>query len=84
MRLHSAAAFWALLATAYPQAAHAKRGLRRKLAANDCTIMAVEALGLEEGEDPDLIIECEMDPDDVGGIAGISLGSTLPLRNWAC
>ncbi len=73
MHLHSAAAFWALLASAYPQAAHAKHGLRRKLAANDCTIMAIEALGLEEGEDPDMIVECEMDPDDVGGIAGISL-----------
>ena len=75
LHLHSAATFcfWALLAAAHPQAAKAKHGLRRKLAANDCTIMALEALGLEQGEDPDMIIECEMNPDDVGGISGISL-----------
>jgi len=72
MRLHSAAAFWALLASACPQATLAKHGLRRKLAANDCTILAIEALGLE-GEDPEMIIECEMNPDDANGYSGISL-----------
>jgi hypothetical protein len=35
--------------------------------------MAVETLGLENGEDPDLIVECELHPDDADGISGISL-----------
>lgn len=73
MRLHSAAAFWALTASAFPHATQAKDGLRRKLAKKDCTIMAVEALGLEGNEDPDLIVECELHPDDADGISGISL-----------
>lgn len=56
------------------QATHAKkRGLRPKLATNDCTIMAIEALGIEEGEDPEMILECEMNPEDAGGTSGISL-----------
>jgi hypothetical protein len=35
--------------------------------------MAVETLGLETDEDPDLIVECELHPDDADGISGISL-----------
>lgn len=73
MRLHSAAAFWALTASAFPHATQAKDGLRRKLAKKDCTIMAVEALGLEGNEDPELIVECELHPDDADGISGIAL-----------
>lgn len=73
MRLRSAAAFWALTASAFPHATQAKDGLRRKLAKKDCTIMAVEALGLEGNEDPDMIVECELHPDDADGISGISL-----------
>ena len=34
--------------------------------------MAVETLELE-GDDPDLIVECELHPDDADGISGISL-----------
>jgi hypothetical protein len=49
-----------------------KQGLRRKLATNDCIIMAVEALSIS-GEDPEMIIECEVHPDDANGIGGISL-----------
>eukprot|EP00984_Skeletonema_dohrnii_P023114 scaffold12204_cov111-Skeletonema_dohrnii-CCMP3373.AAC.2 len=57
MHLQSSAAFLALLASAFPHVTQAKQqGLHRKLAANDCTIMAVEALGLEEGEDPEMIL----------------------------
>src|SRR6056300_1688495 len=74
MRLHSATAFWALAASSFPHATLAKHGLRRKLAKKDCTIMAVDALGLEGAEeDPELIVECELHPDDADGISGISL-----------
>ena len=72
MRLHATAASWALLAFTAPSGLEAK-GLRRKLlATNDCTIMAIEALGFEGNEDPEMIIECELSPEDADGIAGIS------------
>jgi hypothetical protein len=72
MRLHATAASWALLAFTAPRGLEAK-GLRRKLlATKDCTIMAVEALGLEGNEDPEMIIECELSPEDADGISGIS------------
>ena len=72
MRLHSTtAAFWALLASTAPHGLEAK-GLRRKLAKKECTINAIEALGLN-GEDPELIIECELSPEDADGISGISV-----------
>jgi hypothetical protein len=73
MRLQSSAAFLALLASLSPLGIHAKQGLRRKLASNDCTIMAAEALSVEGGEDPDMILECEVHPDDADGISGIFL-----------
>lgn len=75
MRLQSSAAFWAILASASPLGIDAKQGqgLRRQLASNDCTIMAAEALSVTGGEDPDMILECELDPDDADGISGISV-----------
>jgi len=73
MRLQSSAAFWAILASASPLGIDAKRGLRRQLASNECTIMAAEALSVTGGEDPDMILECELDPDDADGISGISV-----------
>jgi hypothetical protein len=76
MRLQCSAAFWALLTAASPLSIHAKQGrqgLRRKLVASkDCTIMAVEALSVEGGEDPDMILECEMHPDDADGISNMA------------
>ena len=73
MRLQCSAAFWALLTAASPLSVHAKQGLRRKLVASkDCTIMAVEALSVEGGEDPDMILECEMHPDDADGISNMA------------
>lgn len=77
MRLHSAtAAFWALLASTAPHGFEAK-GLRRKLVAtSECTIMAIEPLSIEGGEHKEMALECELDPDDAGGISGIS----APLR----
>ncbi len=73
MRLQCSAAFWALLASASPLGIDAKQGLRRQLvASNDCTIMAVEALSVEGGENPDMILECEMHPDDADGIPGMT------------
>eukprot|EP00984_Skeletonema_dohrnii_P022286 scaffold11426_cov78-Skeletonema_dohrnii-CCMP3373.AAC.1 len=73
MHLQSAVAFLALLASACPHVTLAKQqGLRRKLA-NDCTIMAIERLPLEEGEDPEMIVECELNPDDADDVSGISL-----------
>ena len=72
MRLHSTAAFWALLASTSPHGLEAK-GLRRKLAKKECTINAIEALGLEGNDDPEMIMECELSPDDADGISGISV-----------
>ena len=82
MRVTSSAAFyWALLASA---TSHVNaKGLRRKLARNDCTILAIEALGLEGNEDPEMILECELDPDDADGYSGISLpieGTSAQLK----
>lgn len=73
MRLHSAASFWALLLSSAASHFADAKGLRRKLASSECTIMAVEALGIEEGQDTEMIFECELAPEDADGISGISL-----------
>ncbi len=38
--------------------------------------MAKETLAIEEGPHEDMGVECELDPDDAGGISGI----TVPLK----
>ena len=79
MRIQSTAAFLVLLGSASLHGVNAnKQGLRRKLATNDCIIMAVEALSIS-GEVPEMIIECEVHPDDANGIGGISLSIDAPL-----
>ena len=79
MRLHTTAAFWALLASTAPHGLEAK-GLRRNgrklVATSECTIMAIEPLAIEDGPHQEMKLECELDPDDAGGISGI----TAPLR----
>ena len=71
MRIQSTAALLALLCSASLRGIDAnQQGLRRRLATNDCTIMAVEALSIA-GEDPEMIIECEVHPDDADGIEGM-------------
>ena len=60
MRLHATTASSVLLAST----AEAMSLRRNLLATNDCTIMALEALGLEGNEDPEMIIECELSPED--------------------
>ncbi len=80
MRLSSStsAAFWALLvfASTAPHGFEAKE-LRRKLAASSkCTIMAVETLAVEGEPHQEMKLECELAPEDAGGISGI----TAPLK----
>jgi hypothetical protein len=71
MRIQSTAlAFWAYAVSSLPLVT-ANQGLRRKLASNDCTIMAAERLVLEGEDDDEMIIQCEMHPDDADGIEGI-------------
>ena len=73
MRLTSSTALWALFASAATAPVINAKGLRRKLIAqNDCKIMAIEPLALEDGEEPDMILECELNAEDAGGVSGIS------------
>lgn len=47
---------------------------RRNTKASECTIMASELLLIDPSSGaPDQIFECEMDPEDMGGISGLSL-----------
>ena len=79
MRLHSTAAFWALLASSAPASITAQgRRLRRNLKAkNECTIVAAERLAEKGVKDlDDMSIECELHPSDANGYSGI----TVPIN----
>lgn len=83
MRLSSSAAFWALLASTAPHGFEAK-GLRRKLVAtSECTIMAIETLAIEDGPHQEMKLECELDPEDAGGISGITAPLSLSPQQKA-
>ncbi len=84
MHLSSPAAFWfwALLASTASHGLEAKakrlRRNRKLLAQKECTIMAIEALSIEGGPHQEMQLECELAPEDAGGISGITAPLKLP------
>lgn len=75
MRFRSTASFWAyVLASTSIPLIDAEQGLRKLArATNDCTIMAAERLALDGNQNNEIVLGCEMHPDDSNGIHGISL-----------
>lgn len=80
MRLSSFTAFWAFLVSTAPHGFEAKAKdllrLRKLIASSKCTIMAIEPLAVEGEPHQEMEFECELAPEDAGGMSGI----TAPLK----